>query len=122
MVWHLNYFAHAVRSYGEIFDLDGRLRHHTPMRANRVQNQLRIIGGQWRAIENPDALPPYRHDRHEHSYHMYLNWYNNFWKLTFDLGLAGNFEPRTTFKYLRRGQFPHMSDLTNNGAPATLAH
>jgi 16S rRNA (guanine966-N2)-methyltransferase len=24
------------------------LRHHAPMRANRVQNQLRIIGGRWR--------------------------------------------------------------------------
>jgi uncharacterized protein with NAD-binding domain and iron-sulfur cluster len=42
---------------------------------------------------------------HEHCYHMFLNWYNNFWQLVEDIGLRRDehFEPREMVRYLRRG-------------------
>jgi len=57
---------------------------------------------------------------HEHCHHMYLNWYNNFWKIVEeDLGLTREeyFEPRTNVKYLRKGEFPRFTQLTNVGLP-----
>ncbi len=52
---------------------------------------------------------------HEHSYHMFMNWYYNFWQIADEIGVIGNFAPRTTFKFLRRGQFPHLTELVNPG-------
>jgi protoporphyrinogen oxidase len=71
-----------------------------------------FIGGEWGSHKYP-GKPGY----HEHCYHMFLNWYNNFWQIADDLGLRGNFEPRTTIKYLRKGEFPHMTELTDFGSP-----
>jgi uncharacterized protein with NAD-binding domain and iron-sulfur cluster len=50
-------------------------------------------------------------DFHEHSYHMYLNWYHNFWNIVDEAGVRGAFFPQPVTAYL-----PPM----NNGKPARL--
>ena len=40
------------------------------------------IGGKLGAFRDPKTG-----DYREHSYHMYLNWYNNFWKIVDQLGV-----------------------------------
>jgi protoporphyrinogen oxidase len=54
---------------------------------------------------------------HEHCYHMFLNWYHNFWRLAGDIGLSRDrdFEPRTAVKHLRRGEFPRTTEIVNPG-------
>ncbi len=76
-----------------------------------------FIGGKWGSHQTSPSSP-----YHEHSYHMMLNWFNNFWQLTHDIGLTReeSFEPRTELKYLRLGEFPHMTEVTNVGLPSTL--
>jgi uncharacterized protein with NAD-binding domain and iron-sulfur cluster len=60
--------------------------------------------------------------KHEHCYHMFLNWYHNFWRLAADLGLQRerDFEPRHTIKHLHRGEFPRMRTFGNPATPASL--
>src|SRR5919197_4463652 len=56
---------------------------------------------------------------HEVYCHMFSNWYNNFWAIVeTDLKLprADHFEPRTGFKFLQKGKFPHFMDMTNVGS------
>ena len=52
---------------------------------------------------------------HEHSYHMFMNWYHNFWQIADEIGIRKNFVPREAFKFLRRGEFPNMPELVNPG-------
>src|SRR5882757_330295 len=59
-------------------------------------------------------------DPHEHCYHMYLNWYNNFWQLMSELGALGKFIPSTTIGYRRPGDTLTRPGLTNAGSPATI--
>jgi hypothetical protein len=52
--------------------------------------------------------------------HMYLNWYHNFWNLLADVTPARRddlFEPFSTVKQLRRGQYPKFSSLTDAYSP-----
>jgi hypothetical protein len=58
---------------------------------------------------------------HEHSYHMFLNWYHNFWQLAEDIGLrrGEHFEARESLKHLRRGEFPRTRSIINTGSPLT---
>jgi len=55
---------------------------------------------------------------HEHSYHMFLNWYHNFWALVKDIGLdrETSFAPRESLRYLRRGDYPRTTALTGVGS------
>jgi len=61
-------------------------------------------------------------DFHEHSYHMYLNWYHNFWRIADEIGVRDRFEPCHSTAYLRcgtgdwRARLGHMADV---GAAAT---
>jgi len=74
-----------------------------------------VIGGKFRATEWPSATvtkPPF----HEHSYHMFLNWYHNFQAIARDIGAANNFEPMDNVKFLHAGHFPHMRELVNFGS------
>jgi hypothetical protein len=63
---------------------------------------------------------------HEHCYHMYLNWYHNFWALVEDehegLGVARTdyFAPQESIYLLRPGEFPHFAVLTNVGSPSSM--
>jgi predicted NAD/FAD-dependent oxidoreductase len=61
---------------------------------------------------------------HEHSYHMLLQWYHNFFALAADIGLDRDrdFEPRTSFKHLRKNEFPHMIELRSPGSANGLQH
>ena len=53
--------------------------------------------------------------------HMYLNWYDNFWKLIGDAGIVTRrddlFLPLSNLKQLRTGEFPHFSQLTDTYSP-----
>jgi predicted NAD/FAD-dependent oxidoreductase len=62
-------------------------------------------------------------DWHEHCYHMYLNWYHNFWAIMEESGALDNFVPYAAVYNLRRGDVgadhgPAMK-LVNVGSPWT---
>jgi len=46
-----------------------------------LYEQNNFLGGKLGAHKDDDKTDP-----HEHCYHMYLNWYNNFWKLMAEIG------------------------------------
>ena len=88
----------------------------------RLLEQDDFIGGKWGAYKHPGRSG---HDQkrpiyHEHSYHMFLNWYNNFWEIVDELDLRDNFEPRTSIKYLRRGERSCFTELGNVGSMKTF--
>ncbi|MEM9010194.1 MAG: FAD-dependent oxidoreductase [Pseudomonadota bacterium] len=56
-----------------------------------------FVGGMMRAFDDPRTGT-----RREHAYHMYPNWYYNFWKVAEDLGIQHNFSPRTGFRFFYR--------------------
>jgi len=68
-----------------------------------------IIGGKFRS-EKRHGKPDY----HEHSFHLFLNWYNNFWKIADELGVRQNFEPRNSVKYQRLDG--SVADMANPGS------
>lgn len=58
-------------------------------------------------------------DYHEHAFHMYLNWYHNFWQIMDELGIRQHFKAQPATAYLKRdrqGMDDHRSDLMNVGA------
>src|SRR5260370_30799552 len=59
-------------------------------------------------------------EQHEHSYHMYLNWYNNFWQLMREIGALDKFMPSPVIGYRRPGDKQTRPGLTNAGSPATI--
>ncbi|MGA7805563.1 FAD-dependent oxidoreductase [Bradyrhizobium sp.] len=59
-------------------------------------------------------------DPHEHSYHMYLNWYNNFWQLMREIGALDKFIPNAVIGYRRPGDKQTLAGLTNAGSPTTI--
>jgi hypothetical protein len=80
-----------------------------------VYEEKPYLGGQLGAHE-------YKGTYHEHGFHMFLNWYNNFWRMVEeDLGLRREdyFEARTSVKYLRKGEFPNFTQLTSDGLPVS---
>jgi hypothetical protein len=70
------------------------------------------LGGQFRAVPVPGQQKYY----HEHCYHLFDNWYHNFWRLIGELGLEDDFVARRAVKYLRRGEFPRITELRDVGA------
>ena len=74
-----------------------------------------FVGGMMHSYQDPISG-----EWREHSYHMMSNWYHNFWKITEELGVRDNFDPRTLFKYLYEGDYPEMTELKNAGAPQDL--
>jgi hypothetical protein len=59
-------------------------------------------------------------DPHEHCYHMYLNWYNNFWQLAREIGAIDKFIPSTVIGYRWAGDHQTRQGLTNAGSPSTI--
>ncbi|HEY4044215.1 MAG TPA: FAD-dependent oxidoreductase [Rhodopila sp.] len=64
-------------------------------------------------------------DWHEHSYHMYLNWYHNLWKIVEEIGQLSRFVPIPTAHHLnplRKGQRrpDKPMDITNVGSPLSF--
>lgn len=84
-----------------------------------IYEQSPYVGGKWRAVEwkregsSKSAF-------HEHSYHLYLNWYHNFWRIADEIGVRRNFTPLTKVHFLRQGEFPRMRELENFGSLSTL--
>jgi hypothetical protein len=69
----------------------------------------------------PDCAAPKRAgDWHEHCYHMYLNWYHNFWDLAEAIGARKNFVPQTTINYLDAGHAALPRSVSNVGSPWTV--
>ena len=61
-------------------------------------------------------------DFHEHSYHMYLNWYRNFWDIATDIGARDSFFAQHETAYLRRRDGGPQRELIRTvdiGSPAT---
>ena len=84
-----------------------------------IYEQSPYVGGKYRAVKW-QARGSDRFAYHEHSYHMYLNWYHNFWDTAQDIGAAENFEPWTKVRFLKQGEFPNMTALDNFGSLATV--
>ena len=72
--------------------------------------QDKFYGGMLRAYHLDD-----KPEWHEHSYHMFMNWYHNFWQIADEIGIRDKFVPRVAFKFLRKGEFPYMPELVNPG-------
>ena len=53
-----------------------------------LYEQNNFLGGKLGA--HRDSHTP---DPHEHCYHMYLNWYNNFWQFMREIGAVDKFIP-----------------------------
>jgi Flavin containing amine oxidoreductase/NAD(P)-binding Rossmann-like domain len=62
----------------------------------------------------------HKSDPHEHCYHMYLNWYNNFWQLMREIGALEKFIPSPVIGCRRPGDPQTRPYLTNAGSPATI--
>jgi hypothetical protein len=78
-----------------------------------VYEQDTFVGGKYRAVQWKGTKRPCRH---EHSYHMYLNWYHNFWDIVEQVGVADRFQPLNAVKFLRKGEFPYMPELSRFGS------
>jgi hypothetical protein len=61
-----------------------------------------------------------RPDPHEHCYHMYLNWYNNFWQFMTEIGAADKFIPSPIIGCRFAGDKETRPYLINSGSPATI--
>jgi len=59
-------------------------------------------------------------DPHEHCYHMYLNWYNNFWQFMREIDALDKFIPSRVIGYRRPGDKQTRQGLTNAGSLATV--
>jgi hypothetical protein len=59
-------------------------------------------------------------DPHEHCYHMYLNWYNNFWQLMREIGALDKFIPSPVIGCRLAGDKETRPYLTNAGSPSTV--
>ncbi|HEX5325877.1 MAG TPA: FAD-dependent oxidoreductase [Acetobacteraceae bacterium] len=64
-----------------------------------------------------------RNDWHEHSYHMYLNWYHNFWELMDEIGALDRFVRMPAVYNLHRSNSgasrPPAIPVVNVGSPWT---
>jgi len=58
-------------------------------------------------------------DWHEHCYHMYLNWYHNFWTFMDEIGARRKFVPQPEVHCLRPGEFGNTLSIANVGSPWT---
>jgi hypothetical protein len=66
-----------------------------------VLEQDGFIGGKLGAHTHDG---PNKADHHEHSYHMYLNWYRNFWRIIEDVGIVDHFRAETALAHLPPGK------------------
>jgi uncharacterized protein with NAD-binding domain and iron-sulfur cluster len=67
----------------------------------------------------------YKTDYHERSFHMYLNWYHNFWQIVDELGIRRHFKAEPANAYLKRdhhGMDGHWSELINVGTIGSAWH
>ena len=60
-----------------------------------------------------------RGDWHEHCYHMYLNWYHNFWQLMGEIGTLDGFVPMPAVYNMHRAAREPAIPVVNVGSPWT---
>jgi protoporphyrinogen oxidase len=72
-----------------------------------------FIGGKLGAHSHPDRP----NDYHEHSYHMYLNWYHNFWQMIDEIGVSRHFVPQQYVSYIPHGRPHQVIKQTNVASP-----
>lgn len=80
-----------------------------------LYEQNNFLGGKLGAHRDSDKPDP-----HEHCYHMYLNWYNNFWQFMTEIGAADKFIPSPVIGCRFPGDKQTRPYLTNAGSPATI--
>jgi hypothetical protein len=80
-----------------------------------IFEQNKFVGGKFRATEwgKTKAF-------HEHSYHMFLNWYHNFFDIADEIRVRQEFTALERVRFLRAGHFPKMTELVNFGAPSSI--
>lgn len=59
-------------------------------------------------------------DWEEHAYHMYLNWYHNFWELMDEIGTRGNFMAMPFIRFIKRDRPGRRYQLKNFGSFETM--
>ncbi len=62
-----------------------------------------------------------RDDWHEHCYHMYLNWYHNFWELMHEVGTLDRFLPRPAYYSVHRGDYDVYTGARGAPPPSPIA-
>src|ERR1700712_1177421 len=80
-----------------------------------LYEQNDFLGGKLGAYRLSDKPDP-----HEHCYHMYLNWYNNFWQLMREIGALEKFMPSPTIGARMAGDKETRPYLTNAGSPTAI--
>jgi hypothetical protein len=80
-----------------------------------LYEQNNFLGGKLGAHRDSDKPDP-----HEHCYHMYLNWYNNFWQFMTEIGAVDKFIPSPVIGCRFPGDKQTRPYLTNPGSPATI--
>jgi zeta-carotene desaturase len=80
-----------------------------------IFEQDSFVGGKFRATEWSQ-----KHAKqsafHEHSYHMFLNWYHNLWEIAEEVCQEEDFIALTKVWFLHKGDFPKMKQLVNFGS------
>ena len=82
----------------------------------RLLEQDNFMGGMLRACHFPNDPGG---DRHEHSYHMLMNWYLNLWDIIDELDLRANWTPSYAFYFLHKDQ-GQPAKMLNVGSPVDL--
>jgi hypothetical protein len=80
-----------------------------------LYEQNNFLGGKLGAHRDDE-----KDDPHEHCYHMYLNWYNNFWQFMTEIGALDKFVPSPVIGCRLPGDKQTRPYLTNAGSPATI--
>ena len=78
----------------------------------RLYEQDDFVGGMLRSYYDEVTTT-----RREHSYHMFPNYYLNFWTIAGELGLQNNFTPREAFRFLRGDDLANLPAIFNPGGP-----
>jgi uncharacterized protein with NAD-binding domain and iron-sulfur cluster len=71
-----------------------------------------FIGGKLGAHSHPERPD----DFHEHSYHMYLDWYHNFWQIMGEIGVRDRFAAQDYVSYIPYGQQNRAIKQTNQAS------
>jgi hypothetical protein len=80
-----------------------------------LYEQNRFLGGKLGTHYDRNKSDP-----HEHCYHMYLNWYNNFWQFMAEIGAADKFIASPVIGCRFAGDAETRPYLINSGSPATI--
>jgi NAD(P)-binding Rossmann-like domain/Flavin containing amine oxidoreductase len=72
-----------------------------------------FIGGKLGAHNHPERPD----DFHEHAYHMYLDWYHNFWQMMDEIGARDRFAAQDYVSYIPRGRLNYAIKQTNIASP-----